>query len=313
MEVYAKQANDGELMANATEMRKRAEQRLGELMDEARKGGLLAKPPGGSRRYPRRDRVAKKPDHPTLAEMGIDKNLADRARKTAAMSEARFEKHVAEVVRRAVAVTEGDKKIVAEARAAQQEEKRKHREKRERDLGAKLVALPTKRYGLIYADPPWKFRTFSVVTGMDRSAENHYPTMTVDEIKALPVPAADDCVLFLWATAPMLVEGIEVMAAWGFTYKSNCIWGKDKPGTGYWFRSQHEQLLVGTRGNLPAPAPGTQYSSLQMFPVGRHSEKPFAFMEQIAELFPNLPKLEMFSRQADPITGWDTWGNEAAA
>ena len=73
--------------------------------------------------------------------------------------------------------------------------------------------------------------------------------MTLDAIKALDVPAADDCVLFLWATAPMLPEALEVMKAWGFTYKSRCVWVKDRPGTGYWFRDKAEELLVGVRGN----------------------------------------------------------------
>jgi N6-adenosine-specific RNA methylase IME4 len=96
---------------------------------------------------------------------------------------------------------------------------------------------------------------------MDRAADNHYPTMTTEQICALEIPAADNCALFLWATAPMLPEALAVMVAWGFTYKSHCIWAKDRLGTGYWFRNQHELLLVGTRGNIPAPAPGTQFPS----------------------------------------------------
>ena len=76
-------------------------------------------------------------------------------------------------------------------------------------------------FGVIYADPPWRFEPYTRDTGMDRAADNHYPTMTLDEIKALDVPsiAAEDCVLFLWATAPMLPQALEVMTAWGFTYK----------------------------------------------------------------------------------------------
>jgi hypothetical protein len=186
MEVYAKMAKDGELIAHATDIRKRAERRLGEMIEAARKAGMLAKGSrgSGSNQHKKVVRVDRKPT-PTLADQGIHKNLADRARKAAAMSEAKFEKYVDQAVRGAVAATEGNKEIIAEARAVQQDEKRQHREIRERELGAKQVALPTKRYGLIYADPPWKFRTFSVVTGMDRAADNHYPTMTVDQIKAL--------------------------------------------------------------------------------------------------------------------------------
>src|SRR5262249_46156584 len=99
-------------------------------------------------------------------------------------------------------------------------------------------------YGVIYADPPWRFEPYSRESGMDRAADNHSPTMDLAAIKALPVPAADDCILFLWATAPMLPQALDVMAAWGFTYKSQFVWAKDKIGTGYWNRNQHELLLV---------------------------------------------------------------------
>jgi N6-adenosine-specific RNA methylase IME4 len=111
---------------------------------------------------------------------------------------------------------------------------------------------------------------------MDRAADNHYPTSETDAICARPVGdiAADDCVLFLWATAPMLPDALRVMAAWGFAYKSHAIWKKDRIGTGYWFRNQHELLLIGTKGKIPAPAMGTQFPSVIDAPVGKHSEKP---------------------------------------
>lgn len=162
-------------------------------------------------------------------------------------------------------------------------------------------------YGVVYADPPWKFEVYSE-NGMDRSADNHYPTMTLADIKALKVPAADDSVCFMWATVPMLPEALEVMAAWGFTYKSHAVWVKDRVGTGYWFRNQHELLLIGTRGDIPAPAMGTQPSSVIEAPLGRHSAKPASVAEMIEKLFPNLPKVELFCRS--PREGWDAIGNE---
>jgi N6-adenosine-specific RNA methylase IME4 len=138
---------------------------------------------------------------------------------------------------------------------------------------------------------------------MDRAADNHYPTMELIDIKALDIPAADDCVLFLWATAPMMPEALEVMKAWGFTYKSRCVWVKDRIGTGHWFRDQAEELLVGTRGKIPAQAPGQQFAS------DDHSAKPAIFHEMIETMFPHLPRIELFARRAR--TGWDRWGNEA--
>lgn len=195
--------------------------------------------------------------------------------------------------------------------AARNAIKREMRADREAELAAKQTDLPNKKYGVIYADPEWRFEPYSRDTGMDRAADNHYPTSPTEQICARPVKdiAADDCVLFLWATVPMLPDALKVMEAWGFTYKSHCIWAKDRVGTGYWFRNAHEILLVGTRGNIPAPAPGTQWPSTIEAPVGKHSAKPDRFAELIEEYFPNLPKIELNARRARK--GWDTWGLEA--
>jgi N6-adenosine-specific RNA methylase IME4 len=192
-------------------------------------------------------------------------------------------------------------------------EKRARRARLESELGARQRALPDKRYGVIYADPPWRFEPYSRITGMDRAAENHYPTSTLSDIKALNVKsiAARDCVLFLWATVPILIHALEVMKDWGFEYKSHAIWAKDRVGTGYWFRNQHELLLVGTRGHVPAPAMGTQWSSVIQAMVRRHSEKPEVFREMIESYFPTLPKIELHARGPIARTGWDVWGLEA--
>jgi N6-adenosine-specific RNA methylase IME4 len=122
--------------------------------------------------------------------------------------------------------------------------------------------------------------------------------------------AAKDAVLFLWATVPALLQAIETLEAWGFTYKSNLVWVKDKIGTGYWSRNKHEHLLIGARGKVPAPALGTQWPSAIEAPVGRHSEKPTIFYEIIEGYYPTLPRIELFARgKARP--NWDVWGAEA--
>ena len=92
-------------------------------------------------------------------------------------------------------------------------------------------------FEVVYADPPWRY-DFS--KSDSREIENQYPTMTVDEICALKIPSAKNSVLYLWATAPKLREALQVMAAWGFEYKSHGIWDKEIIGMGYWFRGQHE-------------------------------------------------------------------------
>jgi N6-adenosine-specific RNA methylase IME4 len=202
--------------------------------------------------------------------------------------------------------------VIKQQRDALTAQKKVKRAAKEVALGAKQKALPAKKYGVIYADPAWRFEPRSRESGMDRAPENHYPTMTTDDIRALPVRdiAATDCALFLWATAPMLVHAISVMEAWGFDYKSNVVWLKDGPaGTGYWFRNKHELLLLGTRGNPPAPAQGLQWRSLIEAEPGEHSAKPPEFAVMIEEYFPTLPKIELNARKARP--GWDVWGNEA--
>jgi N6-adenosine-specific RNA methylase IME4 len=137
--------------------------------------------------------------------------------------------------------------------------------------------------------------------------------MTLDEIKAMAPQieaiAAKDCVLYLWATVPMLPQAIAVMDAWGFLYKSNRVWTKAHIGLGFWFRSQHEHLLFGARGNVPAPVMGTQPRSvIHTATMLRHSEKPAEFRDDIAAVFPTLPKIELFARER--VDGWDAWGNE---
>ncbi len=99
------------------------------------------------------------------------------------------------------------------------------------------------------------------------------------------------------------------MKAWGFEYKTHRIWEKDRIGTGYWFRNSHELLLVGSRGNVPAPAMGTQYSSVGNDAVCSHSVKPDWQYELIEAYFPTLPKIELNARRSRP--GWDAWGLDA--
>lgn len=188
--------------------------------------------------------------------------------------------------------------------------KAEKRDAKERDLGAKQVDLPEAKFGVILADPEWKFDVWSE-KGKDRSADNHYPTSETFVIANRDVPsiAADDCVLFLWATVPMLPQALQVMEGWGFQYKSHIVWEKDRIGTGYWFRNAHELLLVGTKGNIPAPAPGTQRPSVIEGRVTKHSAKPEVFHELIEQYFPTLPKIEL-NRRGPARKGWAAWGNE---
>ena len=204
---------------------------------------------------------------------------------------------------------------------------------KERDLGARTAAANEelaergswRKYNVIYADPAWRFETYSA-KGKRKAADNHYPTMPVDEIAALEVGglAAADCALFLWATVPMLRQALVILEGWGFVYKSEWAWIKDKIAHGYWNRNRHEILLLGTRGAIPAPALGTQVDSVFencTFASGTagskpnrgvHSEKPLEARAMIEAYYPTCPKIELFARPPS-AEGWDMWGNEAPA
>jgi N6-adenosine-specific RNA methylase IME4 len=299
MAEYARQAKDTELIGHATELRARAERKAGELLAEMAASGERVK--GG-------DPKSRPATMAKLEDLGVNKTQSSRWQKLAALPEDIFEQQLVTAKRKAAASTDSANNPAL---------KKQMRAEREAELGAKQaegnLALPQKRYGVVLADPEWRFEPYSRETGMDRAADNHYPTSVTELISARPVQdiAAKDCVLFLWATVPMLPQALLVMSAWGFNYKTHWIWRKDRVGTGYWNRNCHELLLLGVRGDLPAPAPGTQWHSLIEAAVGEHSEKPESFYALIEAYFPTLPKIELNARRTRP--GWDSWGNEAPA
>lgn len=132
--------------------------------------------------------------------------------------------------------------------------------------------------------------------------------MNIDAICSLEVPAAKDCVLYLWATAPLLPEALRVIEAWGFKYKSCAVWDKEVLGMGYWFRGQHEILMVATRGKVTSPPATLRISSVIRCKRGEHSRKPEYVRAMIEQWYPDAKRLEMFSRLKRP--GWDSFGNE---
>lgn len=185
------------------------------------------------------------------------------------------------------------------------------------------------KYPIILADPPWHFQNYNGAPGEKnprqdrrgkagtRSAQSHYATMSLEDIKALPIPAADDAVLLLWACWPLLPEALEVITAWGFEFKTLAwVWVKANPagmghymGLGYWTRANSEPCLLATRGKA-IKRQSKNVLSLIYSAVREHSRKPDEQYSKIDRLFgKDLPRLEMFARRAQP--GWDVWGNEA--
>lgn len=172
------------------------------------------------------------------------------------------------------------------------------------------------KYSVIYADPPWKFRNKNTGGSMKSGADNQYKTMTLEQMKALPVPdiAAEDCVLVMWWVGSMPYEALELMHAWGFDIKTmtGFVWEKltvtEKLffGMGFWTRAGAECALIATKGN-PRRISGS-VRSVRRAKVGKHSEKPAEFRDDIVELCGDVPRIELFARQQ--AAGWDAWGDE---
>jgi N6-adenosine-specific RNA methylase IME4 len=181
----------------------------------------------------------------------------------------------------------------------------------DRTHAVELQAESLGKFAVLYADPPWRYEN-PPMGGSNRSIENHYPTMSLDEICALPVGdiAHENSVLFLWATSPKLYECMRVLDAWGFTYRTDIVWVKDKIGMGYHARGRHESLLIAKRGELPPPAAEDRPDSVIEAPRLDHSAKPPIFYDIIDRMYPGVRKLELFQRQ--PRDGWLGWGNQVA-
>jgi N6-adenosine-specific RNA methylase IME4 len=172
--------------------------------------------------------------------------------------------------------------------------------------------LPTDKYRVLYADPPWSYGNSGIIGDTDHYGRvgRHYPSMTIAELCALPIRdmVEDNAVLFMWVTSPLLAECFEVIRAWGFTYKTSFVWDKVRHNFGHYNSVRHELLLVCTRGSCTPDAP-TLYDSVQTIERSDvHSEKPEAFREIIDALYPHGRRLELFARR--DAAGWETWGNE---
>lgn len=158
-------------------------------------------------------------------------------------------------------------------------------------------------FGTIYADPPWSYGNQATRAATD----NHYPTMAIDEICAMPVAkvAARTAHLHLWTTNAFLFEAKRVMEAWGFEYKSCFVWVKPQMGIGNYWRVSHEFLLLGVRGACPFVSKSLK--SWAELPRGRHSSKPMEVRKMIEKASPN-PRLELFAR--NQFDGWTVLGNQ---
>lgn len=176
-----------------------------------------------------------------------------------------------------------------------------------------------KKYNIIYADPPWKYNDkmkMQGTHGMIRGAESFYNTMTLQDIKSLPIKdiATEDAILFMWVTMPLLPNVFEVIEAWGFKYKTcGFCWvkrtknGNIHLGMGHYTRGNAELCLIGIKKNKPQ-FHTRSLSQIVESEIRKHSQKPDEIRDKIVELCGDVPRIELFARQY--AEGWDCWGNE---
>ena len=290
--VYARQQKLGqESIDFAHAVQVEAMRRLGEILREAPKAagtkGRGRPFLGGARREPPNSRT----QPPTLKEIGLTKKESSIAQTLADLPAAQFD----QVRANTISITAAMREVVHAKRPS--------------------VPLPDRgTYRVLYADPPWSYGNSGIINPNADNygrAARHYPSMTIDALRALQVKALTDAdaVLFLWVTSPLLAESFAVIAAWGFHYKTSFVWDKVRHNFGHYNSVRHEFLLVCTRGAC-TPDVRTLHDSVQSIERSpEHSAKPEAFRSIIDELYPRGRRLELFARRPAPEP-WETWGNE---
>ena len=282
LRAYAKQAKESlEVQNNVAEIKIRCERKIGEFSKEL--------PKESANQY----KSASSHDGKLhiLKDAGI--KHFERYESIANLPEKEFEKHILEVKKSNEELT-----TVGIIRLA------RDLERKDRNENLKTKPLPKDIFQVIYCDPAWEYSN----SGFAMSAENQYPTMSIEKLKELEVKklADDNCVIFMWATNPLLRDAISVMESWGFEYKTNFVWVKKKNTAGFYVLGQHELLLIGVKGSmLPI---GNKPKSIIYGDNKIHSKKPIEVYEIIEGMYPKLKYIELFAR--NPRKGWQIWGNE---
>lgn len=303
---YARAAKLGLEAANhAAEIKLRAERKAGELLAQ------LDRNRGGDRRSDDfsmlQTETLKSEYAEVLQENDINRVTAHRWQTVASIPEDVFEQHLEETK------ADGDELSTAGLLRVAQELKRETMRQQKPDAGT----LPTDKYRVWYADPPWEYGNAGVITDTDAygRAARHYPTMSIAELCAMGPEIRQRCepdaVLFMWVTSPLLEECFPVINAWGFQYKTSFVWDKVGHNFGHYNSVRHELLLACTRGSC-TPDDKTLYDSVISIEKSRtHSEKPAEFRRMIDSLYTWGRRIELFARCAADGGNWDYWGNEA--
>lgn len=208
---------------------------------------------------------------------------------------------------------EQQKKIVEKVKAGKAKTvTQAKREVKKDEVSEKIKEIPADKYVVFYADPPWSYndKQGGSISDSYGAAEKHYPCMSMSELETMEIQKfkAENSVLFLWATSPLLPDALALCKVWGFKYKSAFIWDKIKHNMGHYNSVRHELLLIATHGSC-TPQNVKLFDSVQSIERGKHSEKPEQFREIIDTLYPDGKRLELF-RRGESIGDWVMWGNE---
>lgn len=276
------------IQQEAAEVKLRAERKAGELLAGMEKS---------SNRF----------SGSTLEPLGIEKHQSHRWQRIATLPEPAFEDFIETTKAAEKELTTAGALSRAKAYINQERNETMVAESESASVSDLYELISAgKTFGTIYADPPWKYGNQATRA----STDNHYPTMTVDEICALPVKelAAEQSHLWLWTTNGFLFDCPRVFDAWGFEFKSSYVWVKSQMGIGNYLRNAHEFLLLAIRGGLRGGAKNVR--SWGEFPRGKHSAKPEQVRANVIEKTSPGPRLELFGRSE--VVGWTVWGNQVA-
>lgn len=292
LERYFRASKDGLESQNlAAELRLRAERRAGDLLKGMEKsaGGRPSKKTGSTKL-------------PVLDDLGITKTQSSRWQHLSTVPEGNFEAYIASCVAHKREISTKDVAKMAARRPVKRQVSQEVGVSQE--IVSSLDALEGRKFGTILADPPWRYGNQATRA----ATNNHYDTMSVDELCQLPIAemAADDGHLHLWTTNAFLPEAFNVIDAWGFEYRSCFVWVKPQMGIGNYWRVSHEFLLLGIRGNAKSFS-NHSLKSWGQFDRGKHSAKPEEVRGLIEQASPG-PYLELFGRSA--VNGWTVFGNQ---
>jgi len=288
---YIKQQKGSfEMQNQAAEIKLRAERRAGEMLRDSEKNtGAM----GIGKKVPLHDAITLPTPLPTYKELGIEATQAMRWQAEAEIPEERFEQFIAETKARAEELTSrATLSMAMKMRNEQKKQTTSHPD------------LPEGLFSVIVIDPPWPY-------GGDYDPESHrvaspYPEMSIDDLMVLTIPAADDCVLWLWTTNAFMHDAYHLLEAWAFEPKTILTWVKNKMGVGYWLRGQTEHCLMAIKGKPNITL--TNQTTYLLADNKGHSTKPDVFYRMVEGLCAEEKRIDMFARSKKD--GWENYGNQ---